>query len=300
MSFCGQVKKELAEARLPRSCCRHAFAYGLMQGGHAFSLAELSLHTEHRPVAAAYTAVLSALYDGVTFIEQTLPRRNGRYFMVSVPLQQDRETVLASFGHSGEETALRLNRANFDCDVCPSAYLRGLFLSCGAVSDPQTDYHLEFSVPYRLFSLDVLALLREFDLPARHILRKGSNVIYLKDSEQIADVLTLIGAQNGSLSLYQTMMLKNIRNKVNRQTNCESANIDKTAQASAVQLQAVEKIERNGGISRLPPDLRDLAILRKEHPEYSLRELGESLSPPLSRSGVNHRLRRIAEWAEKR
>ena len=297
MSFCAEIKKEMAAAKLPRSCCRHAFAYGLLQCGHAFSKQEISVQTEHRAVAAAYAAILSSLFDSVCYVEQTFPRKTGCYYTVSAADETDRLEILDAFGHSGEETALRLNRANFDCDACAAAYLRGAFLTCGAVTDPEIDYHLEFDLPFRLLSLDLLTLLRETDFSAKHIVRKGSNVIYLKDSERIADFLTLTGAQNGSLTLYQTMMLKNIRNKVNRQTNCESANIGKTAAAASEQLRALERIRRAGGLSQLPQELQELAQLRMEHPEYSLRELGEALNPPLSRSGVNHRLRRITEWA---
>ncbi len=298
MSFCATVKEELAQAKFPRECCRRAFAYGMLQGAHAFSVRDISVQTEHRAVARAYAGVFSVLFPSVCVNRQSVPRKAGSYYTVSVKEESARREVLGAFGHTGQETAMRLNRANLECDFCPGAYLRGLFLSCGALTDPQADYHAEFSLPYRLLSMDILALLREQDLSARHIMRKGANVIYLKDGEQIADLLTLIGAQSGSLSLYRTMTVKNIRNTANRRTNCDSANLSKTAAASSRQLIALEKIETHGGFNQLPEELRQLAVLRSEHPEYSLRELGEALSPPLSRSGVNHRLGRILDWAE--
>lgn len=255
------------------------------------------MQTEHRAVAAAYAAVITALYDEVSFFEQTLPRKNGNYHTVYVADEADRRLILDSFGHSGHEPTMRLNRANLDCEICTAAYLRGAFLACGAVSDPETAYHLELSVPTYKLSGDLLTLLHEADMPFKTIVRKGCNVLYLKDKDRIADFLALIGSQSGSLQLYQAMMFKDIRNKVNRQMNCENANLDKTVAAAAEQLRAVARIDAHGGLSQLPEELQELAALRLQHPEYSLRELGEALDPPLSRSGINHRLRRITEFA---
>lgn len=297
MSFCADIKKEISASPLPHACCRHAFAYGLLQCAHAFSLDDMSIVTEHRAVAAAYAAVITALYEDVSFFEQTLPRKSGSYYTVHVADESDRRAILDSFGHSGTEMSLRLNRANIDCAYCAAAYLRGAFLACGAVTDPEADYHLELSIPLYKLSIDVLTLMEEADVAIKHIVRKGCHVLYLKDSEQIADLLALIGAQSGSLTLHQTIIMKDIRNAVNRRTNCESANLDKTVAAAADQLKALRHIEENGGLSQLPSELEELARLRLEHPEYSLRELSEALDPPLSRSGINHRLRRIVEFA---
>lgn len=130
------------------------------------------------------------------------------------------------------------------------------------------------------------------------ISRKGDFVVYLKGSEQIADLLTYLGAQQASMELIQVKMLKEVRNYVNRTTNFTTANIGKTASAAAQHIRAIQKIERKMGLEGLPEDLRELAQLRLDNPEMSLRELGESLSEPISRSGVNHRLRRILEIAE--
>lgn len=297
MSFCSDIKKEISVSPLPHACCRRAFAYGLLQCAHAFSLEEMSIVTEHRAVAAAYAAVLTTLFEDVSFFEQTLPRKNGHYYTVTIADEEDRRTILAAFGHTGHELSTRLNRANLDCGQCAAAYIRGAFLACGAISDPESDYHLEMSLSLHKLSTDILALLGECELTFKHILRKGCAVLYLKDSDRIADFLAYVGAQSGSLLLYQAMMLKSIRNTVNRRTNCESANISKTADAASQQLRAIERIEQCGGLSQLPPELEELALLRKEHPEYSLRELAEALDPPLTRSGINHRLRRLTEFA---
>lgn len=299
MSFCADIKKEISASPLPHACCRRAFAYGLLQCAHAFSLEEMSILTEHRSVAAAYAAVITALFEDVSFFEQTLPRKSGSYYSVSVADEEDRRTILESFGHSGDEFSMRLNRANIDCNSCATAYMRGAFLACGAVSDPESDYHLELSIPLYKLSIDLLTLIEEADIPIKHMVRKGCHVLYLKSGEHIADFLALIGSQSGALAIHQTIIMKEIRNSVNRRTNCESANLDKTVAAATDQLKAVQHIADNGGLSQLPPELEELANMRLAHPEYSLRELGEAFDPPLSRSGINHRLKRIVEFAQK-
>lgn len=297
MSFCADVKKELSASPLPHACCRRAFAYGLLQCAHAFSINDISIMTEHRAVAAAYAAVITALFEDVSFFEQTLPRKNSVYYTVHVADESDRRTILEAFGHSEQDRSLRLNRANLDCNNCATAYLRGAFLACGAVSDPEADYHLELSLPLYKLSIDLLTLIEEAGSPIKYITRKGCHVLYLKSGEHIADYLALIGAQKGSLTFHETMIFKDIRNTVNRRTNCENANLSKTAAAAAEQLRAVQHIDENGGLSQLPPELEEVARIRLEHPEFSLRELGDACDPPLTRSGINHRLRRIIEFA---
>ena len=192
---------------------------------------------------------------------------------------------------------MRLNRANLDCDGCAPALLRGAFLVCGAVSNPESDYHLEFSMPYYNLSRDLLALLRELEFSAKYVCRKGTHVIYLKESEQIADCLTLMGAQSASLEMLGVKVLKSIRNDVNRAANCETANIGKTVAAAMAQVQAVRRLSETGVLDTLPESLQKLAALRVENPDLSLRELGALCDPPLTRSGVNHRLQRLLDAA---
>lgn len=303
MSFSSDVKKELASIRPESACCLAAQAYGMLECGHSFSGAGISLQTESREVAAAYAGVLQTVC-GVDPMqreqgEEADPSRQRIYHTVSVEGEAARRQVLHRFGHEAGALSVRLNRANLECEACAHAYLRGAFLSCGAVTDPNADYHMEFSLPYYNLSRDLLALLREVGLGAKAVQRKGSHVLYIKESEQIEDCLTLMGATGASLELMNVKIMKDIRNKANRITNCESANIDKTVAAAAVQLEAVKRIERTCGLGALPEELREVAELRLENPELSLRELGELLAVPLSRSGINHRLKRIVAFADK-
>lgn len=299
MSFSSEVKEELAGLLPENTCCASAEAYGMLECGHAFSTSSVSLQTENSRVADTYQALVSSCCGMEAAAISRITRPSGLHIL-QVESAAWRTKILDHYGHSSGDVTHRLNRANLECDSCPAAYLRGAFLSCGAITNPSTDYHMEFSVPYYNLSRDIQALMRELGFEARLIRRKGDNIIYLKESEQIEDCLTLMGATNASLELMGVKMVKDIRNTANRITNCENANIDKTVAAALEQVKAIEKIQQRQGLDSLPEELRELAQLRIDNPDCSLRELGELLSEPLSRSGVNHRLKRILEWAGDR
>ena len=155
-----------------------------------------------------------------------------------------------------------------------AALLRGAFLACGTLTDPEKDYHLEFVVPYRYISRDLAKLLHEWNLAPKQLERKGSHVVYCKDSERIEEILTLMGAQNAALELMGIKMYKDMRNNINRKINFETANISRTANAAAEQVYAIETILEHAGLESLPEELKEIALLRLENPEMSLRELG--------------------------
>lgn len=303
MSFSAEAKRELCRIQ-EEPCCQKAECYGFLLFGRSFSRNAVSFLTENRE-AARRAAELVAGTVGVC-VDITVPyrRREERKnaYLVSIPGENQAEQVLRFFGHTGREISLHVNYANLENSCCRSAFLRGAFLSCGTVTDPARDYRLEFVLPYRNLALDLAVFLKnllEMNLSPGLMNRKGTYVVYVKGGEHVADLLTFLGAGNAAMDLIQVRMLKEVRNNVNRKTNFEAANIEKTASAAAGQLMALEKIFSSGaGESALPEDLRELAFLRYRNPDLSLRELGERLTPPLSRSGVNHRLRRIVEFAE--
>ncbi len=297
MSFSSKAKQEIAVSLPDKLCCRTAQAYGMLQGGHAFGAKEISLQTESQEIARVYDRLVSRLC-GIPAPQEALLSRRTTLHQRRIPEAADRQKVLSHFGHSPSEISLRLNRANLDCEQCARAYLRGAFLVCGAVTNPEHDYHLEFALPHYHLSRDVATLLREWDFPAKIASRGGSYVVYIKESERIEDCLTFLGATKAALELMGIKMVKSIRNDTNRRINCESANIDKTVQAASAQLDALKKIEATCGLAALPPSLQEIARLRLAYPELSLRDLGEMLNPPLSRSGVNHRLQRIRQFAD--
>lgn len=296
MSFSTEAKKEIAALMPDKLCCRTAQIYGMLECAHAFSAEEISLQTEQEEIADLYDRMVSRICSVPRPVRTTLRRRT-TLWQSTVPDADLRRQVLEHFGHSEKDVTLRLNRANLDCDACARAYLRGAFLVCGAVTDPEKDYHLEFATPRYHLSRDLLALFREVNFPAKVVTRGGSYVVYIKGSEAIEDCLTYLGATKAALEMMGVKMVKSIRNDTNRRINCESANIDKTVQAAVAQVEAVRRIESVCGLSALPEELQAVARLRLENPDLSLRDLGALLDPPLTRSGINHRLQRILKFA---
>ena len=182
---------------------------------------------------------------------------------------------------------------------CKQAYLRGIFLGCASISDPEKNYHLEFVFPDNKLALELMDVLKDFDINAGVIIRKKSHVVYIKDGEKISQILGLIGARKHLLDFENLRVFKTVSNEINRKVNCETANIAKTAKAFVSFQEDIEYIERSRGIAYLPDPLIEVASVKLEHPGATLKELGEMLSPPISKSGVNHRLRKISEIAEK-
>ena len=297
MSFSSDVKTELCAVRPENGCCLAAQMYGMLEFSRSFSPSAVTVQTEHESVANLCAKLFPQVCRVPSPPIKRSSRANGGY-TVTVADAGPRRRIVERFGHSGKEVALRINRANFDCEACGAAFLRGVFLVCGAVSNPQNDYHLEFSVPYLKLSQDLSALCWELGIRVKSVVRKGNYVLYLKGSEQIEDCLAMMGASNAALEMMNVQMIKDIRNKVNRIANCENANIDKTVAAAGAHMDAIRKIEQTIGLDKLPTDLQEVALLRVNNPDFSLRELGQALEPPLSRSGIYHRLARIVEFSE--
>ncbi len=227
-------------------------------------------------------------------------RRRKPAYRVSLPDAGSKDAMLQEFGHTGRETTLRLNRANLENDCCTAAFLRGAFLTCGTATDPSKEYHLEFAVAHQHLANDLYTLLSEVDafpLSPAVAARKNGYVVYLKESGPIEDLLTYLGAPSAAMELMQVKMYKEVKNNINRKTNFETANMDKTFSASARQVAAIAAISDTVGLSSLPEELQELARLRLDNPDMTLRELSARLG--ITRSGVNHRLQRLLRQGEK-
>ena len=184
-------------------------------------------------------------------------------------------------------------------DGCKRAYIRGAFLGSGSVSDPEKTYHLEFVTNNEEFSLGFRDLVNSFGFNSKIVLRKNNFVIYIKESDQISDLLNIIGAHTALLSFENTRIVKEMRNNVNRLVNCETANLSKTVNAAIRQMENIAYIKDTIGLEALPDSLKEIAYLRIECEDLSLKELGEMLNPPVGKSGINHRLRKIDKLAEE-
>ncbi|WP_322183363.1 DNA-binding protein WhiA [Neglectibacter caecimuris] len=300
MSFSSSIKSELCKLENKKTCCLRAECYGMWLFSKCFSLRETAYVTENSGVARRMLELAAAAAGAGGELSYGVSRRKKPAYRVALQDEDSRLRLLSAFGHTGGETSLRINRAVLEDDCCQAAFLRGAFLTCGTAADPQKGYHLEFAVPYQKLANQLYTLLSEVTaFPVNPLLasRKGSYVVYWKESGQIEDLLTFLGAAGASMELMQVRMYKEAKNDINRKANFETANMDKTYSASARQIAAIAVLNDVGELSNLPDGLRELARLRLENPEMTLRQLGEALG--ISRSGVNHRLERLLELGEK-
>lgn len=216
-------------------------------------------------------------------------------------IQKDGNSLLKQMGISGisvDEDKLLYESYVIKKRNCKRAYLRGCSLATGSISDPDHSYHLEITFPNRLLAEEYINYLKTFGIDSRHIVRKGHYLVYLKEGQDIVDFLNVVGAHGALMQLENIRIFKDVRNQVNRLVNCETANLGKTVNASYRQVENINYIKKHIGLDSLPEGLIEVARLRLENPDVSLSELGKMLNPILSKSGVNHRLRKIDKIAE--
>lgn len=296
MSFSSDTKINLCEIDSQSKCCMRAEAYALLLfSGLLKNSSDVVYRTKYEYIAQKIAAVASETCGVAVDITQPKKTDGNSIYIISIPYKSDREELADAFG---DDENIRLSLLNKAC--CFSAFLRGAFLACGSVTDPKKDYHLEFDIQNNSLCETFIKLLNYNGIVnAGKSERKGNCLAYFKDSEIIEQILLEMGAQNASFQIFEERSLRDMRNRVQRQTNCDNANLKKTSNAAAEQLIAIKKICEGDGLYSLPDDLREIAELRMNNPDMSLRELGENLDPPLSRSGVNHRLKRLIEWSKE-
>lgn len=299
MSFSADVKSELLSVETENDCCLHAFCYGLLLCSRSFSFREISLLTEHSEIAEKYSETINVVCN----VKPSIVKSEAGKYRIEIKTAEERAKIMAKFGYDAKSRTMRINYANIADECCKSAFLRGVFLSCGTVNDPNKRYHLEFVLPFKNLIKDLAHFISEFEefemeIEPKIIQRNSNYVMYFKGSEAIEDLLTVMGAVGSSLNVMGVKMYKDMRNNVNRKLNFENANLDKTVGAASRQIDAIRKIKKTIGISRIPEELREIAALRYDNPDMSLRELSENLTVPISRSGVNHRLKKICDIAD--
>ncbi len=303
MSFSSNIKDELIKIENMPECCVHAMAYGMLLFGRSFNSNAVSLMTDNKNVAMKY---MDTTEKACKILPECSVSEAGKYTL-DIPSVNDRLNVLSRFSMSGKEQTLRIDRGNLlnetvyegeSLSCCDGAFLRGAFLSCGTASDPNKSYHIEFVVPFKTLSLDLLKMLTDYGLKAKHMVRRYVNVIYIKDSESIEELLTIMGACNSAMEIMNIKIYKDVRNLTNRRNNFENANFSRTVDAAYDQLHAIMCLEEKGIIPTLEADLKQIAEKRLEYPDSSLRELGELCEPKMSRSAVNYRLKRLVSLSE--
>ncbi len=285
MSFSSEVKKELAKNISPARHCQIAELAAIMSFCGQYGRDENGNY-----IIGFQTENEALIRKGFTLLRKTYNINNG------VILDEDTlRGILQKTGKLDEPVSSLVVKNT----CCQRAFLRGAFLSVGSISDPAKGYHLEFACTDQAKAEQLQGIIHLFHVESKIIPRKKYHVVYMKEGAQIVDLLNICGAPVSLMQLENMRILKEMRNTVNRRVNCETANIAKTVNAATRQVEDIEYIKRHFGLGNLPDTLREMAEIRLENPDASLKDLGECFSPPIGKSGVNHRLRKLSEIAEK-
>lgn len=285
MSFSGEVKEELARQISPARHCQIAELASIMHFCGQYGREEngrytIGLQTENDAVYRKCFTLLKKTYNIETGVSLGA---------------QEMQGFLQKTGDLDEP----VNGLLLKNSCCKRAFLRGAFLSVGSMSDPLKSYHLEFDCTDERKAEQLREVMAAFGLESKVILRKKYYVVYLKEGSGIVDLLNICGAPVSLMNLENLRILKEMRNSVNRRVNCETANIAKTVNAAARQVEDIEYLRVHYGFQNLSQSLRQMAEIRLENPDMPLKELGECFHPPIGKSGVNHRLRKLSELADK-
>lgn len=308
MSFSAETKNELARVTPEGTCCSMAELAALVRLSGSIQIAgykkiNLKITTELNSIARKIFRLLKQNFGINTTISvnknQMLKRNNSYVLMVSSDMGA--ESLIRELGILDKgDSFYPLNEVPqylLKDDECKRAFIRGAFLGSGSISNPGKNYHMEFVTNNEDFAKSLQSLINSLGFNCKIVLRKNNYVLYLKESEQISDLLSIIGAHNALLSLQNTKVVKAMRNNVNRIVNCETANLSKTVNAAVRQVENIRFIQETIGINSLPENLQEIAKIRVECEDMTLKELGEMLNPPIGKSGVNHRLRKIEDIA---
>ena len=310
MSFSFNVKKELTCVPLgARHCMLAELAALIMMSGeinyenHQFSI---KFQTENAAIARKYFTIIKKAFNINTEIVLKTSKKfhKKQTYVLVTKNSEEAHKILVATTLLKVEDGYPILRDHVDLAVvqstcCKRAYLRGAFLGAGSVSDPEKGYHLEFVNPNERHAMFLQNIMISMEMDPKVVERKGNFVLYLKEGTQIVDLLNVIGAHVALMELENVRIVKEVRNNVNRIVNCETANLKKTVSAAVRQTQDIEYVQKTIGISALPENLQEVAMYRLEYPSSSLKELGELLTPPVGKSGVNHRLKKISEIAEQ-
>lgn len=298
MSFSAQTRAELCRAPLSRKCCAQAEAYGVLLFCNSFSSREVRVITESPDFAARLPALFQKAFHMAFDGPPTGTEGGKRTFLLT---GRDRlSSLFNTFGYDLEDSlAHHINFAVLEEDHCRTAFFRGAFLAGGSVTDPAKRYHLELVTSHYNVSRELAALLLEAGFSSKETTRKSNYMTYFKQSEYIADFLTNIGAPVAAMELMNAKLEKNLRGSVNRRVNCDAANLDKAVDAAQDQIEAIRRLSARMDLSILGDKLSETARLRLEHPELTLSQLAELCAPPVSKSALNHRLRKLVELAKE-
>lgn len=306
------IKKDLSALEPESDACARAELSGMIASTAVIEVGErswmsLSFKTENPAVAGRIFKLMKRLYSIApeVFIKKTRKFKEHRYYTIALEENEKVQKVLkdtrilrhnakGKIFFTNEVPGLFLSKQRYI-----KSYIRGVFLACGSISNPEKTYHLELVCRQKTYLNSLRELMEQYDIKASLITRKGSGVLYMKESESVAGFLNVIGAHKALLEIENIRIIKEMRNGVNRQVNCETANMNKTAAAAYEQIDNILLIKEMTGLHKLPKNLFEMAEVRLNYPELTIKELGEKMDPPVGKSGVYHRLKKLNQMAEE-
>lgn len=306
MSFSSKTKNELARRTSDSKCCQMAELSALVRVSGTIQLrglgkTDLLITTENAAIGRMIFVLFKRsmkIHTDLDVVKNNVLRKNNSYqirILDATEILKKLEIMVEQDGSFVINNGLPKTLIENEC--CKRAYIRGVFLGGGSLSDPEKSYHLELITHREDYAEELKNLINTYDLHARVIGRKKNFIVYLKEGDQIVDLLNIIGAHSALMAFENVRIVKSMRNNINRLVNCETANLNKMVDAAVKQKQYIEIIDKYAGLDSLPDPLHEIAIIRLNNTDASLKELGQMLNPPIGKSGVNHRLRKIEKIA---
>ena len=299
LSFSAGAKAEICRILPNRECCALAECFGILLYCNSFGQDGIRIITESREFGLILPKLFKKAFN-VTFDNFPSLESPGKLvFQITDP--EKISGIMESFGFSFQDTlALHVNLPVVEDDFCKTAFLRGAFLAGGSVTDPEKGYHMELATTHQSVARQTYTLIQEITgIEAKAAKRGGGQVLYLKNSDQVADFLAFLGASVAAMGIMEARLEKELNNKVNRRCNCDDANTSKVVEAAQEQITAIRALEERGLLENLPAKLKQAADARLQHPSSSLTELAWMMDPPITKPAMNHRLKKLMDMAKE-
>ena len=299
VSFSSAAKAEVCKYLPSKRCCALAECFGILLYCNSFQSDGIRIITESREFAYILPKLFKKAFD-LQFDSYPSLAAPGK-LVFQIWDREKIERIMGDFGFSAEDTlALHVNYPMVEEECCKAAFLRGAFLAGGSVTDPEKGYHMEFSTTHQSVARESNLLIREaMAFSPKMATRGGGQVLYLKQSEQISDLLTYLGASVAAMGIMETRLEKELNNKVNRRCNCDDANTSKVVEAAQEQLSAIRILKEAGLMDKLPEKMKQAAVARDNNPSASLSELAAMMEPPITKPAMNSRMKKLVQLAKE-
>lgn len=299
VSFSSAAKTEICRILPQKNCCAVAQCFGILLFGNSFGMDGIKIITESRDFAYILPKLFKKAFD-IHFDSYPSLEAPGK-LVFQIWDGEKIGMIMEAFGFGSDGTlSLHVNFPVVEEDCCKASFLRGAFLAGGSATDPGKGYHMELTTTHQSVARETDVLIREvMTFLPKSASRGGSHVLYLKQSEQISDFLTYLGAPIAAMGIMEARLEKELNNKVNRRCNCDDANLSKVVEAAMEQIGAIQILKEKGVLEHLPPKLQQAAKAREENPEAALTELAGMMDPPISKPAMNNRMKRLVQLAKE-